>query len=666
MSYKNELLYGDSFELLDSLPPNSYDFCLTDPPYGISRKNNLDTMGRRSIEFGDWDIDFDHLGWVSKVARVLKPGSSFVIWLDWKNISKYCSELERLNFDVKRCLTWIKTNPMPRNRNRSFLQSIECAIWAVKNGAKWTFNCRKYMSYETGVFHYPTQQSKHPNKKPTPLFRDLIEVLTNTGDTVLDPFSGSATTAISCKYLNRSFTCIEADETFYKLSSNIFSNYSKLNELQDIAAQRGGFCLSKKYTASHDKYRWECKDGHRWLATASSVRGSSWCKRCASSLDEFKKAAGIDAMHKLAFDKGGNFLSNEYFGTKVKYKWECSVGHQWEALPHPTSWCPQCNGSLGEEICRAYFEQIFKNSFPRKKPKWLTNSRNNLMELDGYCPELKMAFEHQGEQHYTNTSYYKTNLKQRKLDDERKENLCIDNNIKLFIIPELFTRTKLVDLKSLIRTQAEIFGYDTKFIDDITHISLKSAYKNNYFDEIHKIAKRRGGRCISKIFLGSISKLEFECEQGHLWIAEPRKIKYGNWCPYCAIVSAGSSQRGDLEKIKKMAADKKGQCLSIKYNNNHTKLKWQCSESHVWLAIPSSVAAGSWCPTCAKKSLGSYLRKNIANMKEFASENNGECLSDVYKNNSTKLSWKCNKGHEWEATYAALKKRSSWCLLCSG
>jgi len=159
MDYEDKLIYGDSFKILDLLPIASYRLCLTDPPYGISRKNHLNTMGRRSIDFGPWDANFDHLSWLSKVERVLKPGGSLVIWLDWKRISEYCTKLEKLNFDVKRNLTWIKSNPMPRNKDRVFLQGTECAIWAVKKGGSWSFNCRKYVPYERGYFLYPTQKS---------------------------------------------------------------------------------------------------------------------------------------------------------------------------------------------------------------------------------------------------------------------------------------------------------------------------------------------------------------------------------------------------------------------------------------------------------------------------------------------------------------------------
>lgn len=49
--------------------------------------------------------------------------------------------------------------------------------------------------------------------------------------------------------------------------------------------------------------------------------------------------------------------------------------------------------------------------------------------------------------------------------------------------------------------------------------------------------------------------------------------------------------------------------------------------------------------------------------KALAQNRGGECLSDNYSNTKTKLSWRCAKGHEWEALPTNIK-RGHWCQIC--
>jgi hypothetical protein len=50
--------------------------------------------------------------------------------------------------------------------------------------------------------------------------------------------------------------------------------------MQELAASRGGSCLSKEYRGAHGKLEWLCYGGHAWWATANSIRHGSWCPHC--------------------------------------------------------------------------------------------------------------------------------------------------------------------------------------------------------------------------------------------------------------------------------------------------------------------------------------------------------------------------------------------------
>lgn len=225
---ESQIIRGDAFQLLKEVPANSIRLILTDPPYCISRENNFHTMKvkRTSLDFGEWDHGFDQTGWLEDACNALLPGGSIVIWNSFENMGVLAEALTSLGMSVKRQLLCLRTNPMPRNRDRLFTSSIQNAVWAVKPGGKkpaWVFN-RRNDKYETGVFFYPTQKSKHPTKKPTGLFQEIIEILSNKGDWVLDPFAGLGTTGVAAKTTGRNFLCFELDETFYGLAKEDIAN----------------------------------------------------------------------------------------------------------------------------------------------------------------------------------------------------------------------------------------------------------------------------------------------------------------------------------------------------------------------------------------------------------------------------------------------------------
>ena len=56
--------------------------------------------------------------------------------------------------------------------------------------------------------------------------------------------------------------------------------------------------------------------------------------------------------------------------------------------------------------------------------------------------------------------------------------------------------------------------------------------------------------------------------------------------------------------------------------------------------------------------------KTIDMMHELAAEHGGWCLSTTYSNNKTKLTWKCAKGHVWDATPRSVMQ-GRWCRTCA-
>ena len=217
------LLKGDCLELLKTLENESIDALITDPPYNIARDNNFTSMGRAGIDFGDWDKGFNLISWLPIAIEKLKKGGNIIIFTSWKNTTPIIKELEKINCEAKDMIRVEKSNPMPRNRDRRFVTDYEIAIWAVKKGAKWTFNRfdEKYERplIETSVTPKSQKIDKgHPTQKPLYAMEWLIERLTNDGDVILDPFMGSGTTGVACQNLNRDFIGCELSDEYFEMA----------------------------------------------------------------------------------------------------------------------------------------------------------------------------------------------------------------------------------------------------------------------------------------------------------------------------------------------------------------------------------------------------------------------------------------------------------------
>lgn len=220
---QTQLLNKDCIQGIQELANNSIDCVIADPPYVVSRDTNFDTLGGRSMDFGEWDSHFNMGCFVEELPRIVKENSNIVIFNNWKKLESLKRIMEDNHISVKRCLVLNKSNPAPFNRDRLFVNDVEFALWGVYNSknkpTKWTFN--RQGKYEKCIINTTVQSKKyHPTMKDINVIEKLLMILSNKGDTILDPFSGSGTTAIACINNNRNFIGFELDKDYYDISLN--------------------------------------------------------------------------------------------------------------------------------------------------------------------------------------------------------------------------------------------------------------------------------------------------------------------------------------------------------------------------------------------------------------------------------------------------------------
>ncbi|MDU4440260.1 MAG: site-specific DNA-methyltransferase [Haemophilus parainfluenzae] len=203
------------------------DHIITDPPYSISAKNQFNTMRnpRAGVDFGKWDWGFDPTGWIEYAMPILSDDGSIIIFCSYKFISDICKKIEELNGVVKDIIVWQKSNPMPRNINRRYVQDMEFIVWGVKSkNSKWVFNKDESKPYHRGFIQTPTllgkERTKHPTQKPVSLMTELIKLHTTDKQTIFDPFMGVGSTGVAALNLGRNFIGCEKELEWFQLAQN--------------------------------------------------------------------------------------------------------------------------------------------------------------------------------------------------------------------------------------------------------------------------------------------------------------------------------------------------------------------------------------------------------------------------------------------------------------
>ena len=199
---------GDCLELMKSLPDKSVDISFTSPPY--NRKRN-DKYAFYNDSIDDY---FTFLKcFTDELIRITK-GNVFVniqkTYYNKQDVFKYIGHYSK---DICEIIVWEKTNPMPAS-GTSITNSYEMFIVFGKKLKSNTTYTKNIIS--TSVNSNMPKEHKAVMKQEVADW--FIDKFTKEGDTVLDPFMGTATTGVSCVSKNRNFIGFEIDKRYFELS----------------------------------------------------------------------------------------------------------------------------------------------------------------------------------------------------------------------------------------------------------------------------------------------------------------------------------------------------------------------------------------------------------------------------------------------------------------
>ena len=232
------LVHGDFFEEVAKLGEASIDAVVTDPPYNIStdRIYRLNAQADWNKDFGTWDRHEPEVfvaelrRWADAFFRVMKPGASGFMFAGEDYIAPLKAALDAAGFDLKGTFYWCRSNPGTSVTKADFMPAMDFAVQFVKPGADRTWNYPgepagfNYRAFPICGGNERLKDAKgdtlHPTQKPLAVISHLIELITLSGDTVLDGFMGVGTTPAAAKALGRKCIGIERDKTFHAAAVN--------------------------------------------------------------------------------------------------------------------------------------------------------------------------------------------------------------------------------------------------------------------------------------------------------------------------------------------------------------------------------------------------------------------------------------------------------------
>ena len=427
---------------------------------------------------------------------------------------------------------------------------------------------------------------------------------------------------------NKNTQCPFCNNKRLLIGFNDFETWCKNNNestlLNEYDADKNG-CLPSNMLLKKEKYYWwKCQKGHSWYARLSHrIRFGTGCPVCANlkllkGFNDFEtwchEHSREDMLEEWDYKKNDFLPSEILYGTAKKIHWECKYGHRWSVSAHHRihgSNCPTCfrakRSSNIEKTYLFYCSKYFSDALGNAKFDWLGR-----MELDIFIPSLKIGIEYDGQAFHEGLHN----------KEKKKYNLCKENGIFLIRIREKITKQKNADKilynfsyddTSVEESITELLRYlgvsnsvvnikkDKKEISDLINkfSEEKTLYswcvKNNRQDILDSWDyQSNNGLTPKNVFCGDKNKYYFICEKGHKYELSIHNRLSNKNCPYCC-----------------------GRRVLLGFNDFET--------------------------ICKQKNLNTILG-------EWDYSKNSILPSEIYYNSGKKVWWKCETGHEWEAS----------------
>ena len=251
----NRIICGDCIEVLDKVEKPFADLIFADPPFNIGYKYDKYNDKVKSKNYITWTKD-----WMAVCKKVLKPHGSFYIAIGDEYAANVKVIADEIGLFMRNWLIWHYT--FGQQMKKKFARSHTHIFYFVSDKSNFTFNDHAvrvpsdrqllyndkranpagkmpddvWSQYPRVCGTFKERTGWHPCQMPESLLKRIIAVSSNPGDCVLDPFSGSGTTAVTAAQSGRNYVGVEISKTYVEKAKK---------RLADLKNQKPGNLLLK-------------------------------------------------------------------------------------------------------------------------------------------------------------------------------------------------------------------------------------------------------------------------------------------------------------------------------------------------------------------------------------------------------------------------------------
>ena len=461
---------------------------------------------------------------------------------------------------------------------------------------------------------------------------------------------------------------------------------SRLAKLTICAEKRGGQLVA--WSKHHADLRCVSHGVFRQLI-ADTLYNGAWCPDCKREKlrSLFRTPYGECVRQVEARGYTVVTVQDEYVNAHSLVI-ACPNGHaakgRYQHLIQDGKCCGTCNARRGEQMTRLVLERIFLVPFPSSRPPWLKRDAGGRLQLDGYAADLAIAFEYQGQQHYTaDNQFHRGGLaawNAQRTRDAEKRWLCAEHRVTLIEVP-YFIGNMLYDGAQVIARVEHAIALAGVSIQQWDRAGFDPVRETTSVADLHELSEvgdTLAQNLLDTVWRGVDFLYEWQCRHcNENYRSSAYQKRLGRGCPHCGRRRAArtrAERNGNLQELETYATQRGGMCLAKKYRNATDHYTFRCGAGHEWPAMWSLMRRRhSWCISCAthaswhspKATSRRPPRPNINVLQAAAVQRGGHCLSSVYVTAKTMYRWSCERDHdEWQATWDSIKQ-GHWCPLCA-